>query len=134
VSSAGVRALIVEDDQSWQQILTEILTDTGLTVDVAENLETAVARLRATHYRLAVVDLALDRSDHHNQDGLRVLDAARRDNPGCEPVLLTGFATPEIIESALTQHHAFACLRKEDFRRTEFRDLVNEVLANSQAP
>jgi CheY-like chemotaxis protein len=94
VNSAGVRALIVEDDQSWQQILSEILTDTGLTVDVAENLETAVALLRATHYRLAVVDLALDSSDHHNQDGLRVLDAARRHDPGCVPVLLTGFATP----------------------------------------
>jgi ActR/RegA family two-component response regulator len=134
VSSAGIRALIVEDDQSWQQILTEILADTGLIVDMAENLETAVAKLRATHYQLAVVDLALDKSDHHNQDGLRVLDAARRHDPGCASVLLTGFATPEIIESALTQHYAFACLRKEDFRRAEFRELVNQVVANSQAP
>ena len=130
MSFAGVRALIVEDDQSWQQILSEILTDTGLTVDVAENLETAVAKLRATHYRLAVVDLALDSSDHHNQDGLRVLDAARRHDPDCVPVVLTGFATPEIIESALTQHYAFACLRKEDFHRTEFHVLVNQILAD----
>ena len=130
MSSAGVRALIVEDDKSWQQILSEILTDTGLTVDVAENLETAVSKLRAAHYRLAVVDLALDSRDHHNRDGLRVLDAARRHDPGCVPVLLTGFATPEIIESALTQHYAFACLRKEDFRRTEFRELVNQILAD----
>jgi ActR/RegA family two-component response regulator len=130
VNPAGVRALIVEDDQSWQQILTEILTDAGLTVDLAENLETAVAKLRAVHYRLAVVDLALDSSDHHNQDGLRVLDAARRHDPGCVPLLLTGFATPEIIESALTQHYAFACLRKEDFSRTEFRELVSQLLAD----
>jgi len=76
----------------------------------------------------------LDRSDHHNQDGLRVLDAARRHDPGCVPVLLTGFATTEIIESALTKHYAFACLRKEDFHRTEFRDLVNQIMAKSQAP
>jgi ActR/RegA family two-component response regulator len=95
---------------------------------MAENLETAVAKLRAAHYRLAVVDLALDSSDHHNQDGLRVLDAARHHDPGCVPLLLTGFATPEIIESALTQHSAFACLRKEDFRRTEFHELVDRAL------
>ena len=40
-----VRALIIENDRSWQQILTEILTDTGLSVDIAEDLETAVAKL-----------------------------------------------------------------------------------------
>ena len=130
MSFAGVRALIVEDDQSWQQILSEILTDTGLTVDVAENLETAVALLRATHYRLAVVDLALDSSDHHNQDGLRVLDAARRHDPGCVPLLLTGFATPQISDRALTEHGASVCMRKESFRRSDFRELVNRVLAD----
>lgn len=127
---AGVRALIVEDDHSWQQILSEILTDAGLTVDVAENLETAVAKLRAAPYRLVVVDLSLDGSDHHNQDGLRVLDAVRRHTPDCLSLLLTGFATAEIIESALTRHGAFACLRKEDFRRAEFRELVSQALAD----
>jgi CheY-like chemotaxis protein len=129
VNIAGVRALVVEDDHSWQQILSEILTDAGLTVDIAENLEVAVARLSSSSYDLAVVDLSLDRSDHHNQAGLRVLDAARRHTPGCVSLLLTGFATPEIIESAVTRHGALACLRKEDFRRAEFRGLVNQALA-----
>lgn len=129
MNPAGVRALIVEDDHSWQQILSEILTDAGLTVDVAENLEIAMAKLGAAPYRLAVVDLSLDRSDHHNQDGLRVLDAVRRYAPDCVSLLLTGFATPEIIESAATKHGALAYLRKEDFRRAEFRELVNQVLA-----
>jgi hypothetical protein len=77
-----------------------------------------------------VVDLALDSSDHHNQDGLRVLDAARRHDPGCVPVLLTGFATPEISDRALTEHGASVCMRKESFRRSDFRELVNRVLAD----
>jgi hypothetical protein len=34
------RAIVIEDDSSWQQILSEILTDCGLAVDVAGNLET----------------------------------------------------------------------------------------------
>ncbi len=130
MNPTGIRALIVEDDHSWQQILSEILTDAGLTVDIAENLETAVARLRATAYRLVVVDLSLDSSDHHNQDGLRVLDTVRRHHPDCVSLLLTGFATSEIIESAVTRHGALACLRKEDFRRAEFRELVNQALAD----
>ena len=43
---AALRALIVEDDASWQQILSEILTDAGLMVDVADSLETATESLR----------------------------------------------------------------------------------------
>jgi ActR/RegA family two-component response regulator len=130
VNPTGVRALIVEDDHAWQQILSEILTDAGFTVDVTENLETAKAKLRAASYRLAVVDLALDRSDHNNQDGLRVLDALRLQAPGCVSLLLTGFATAEIADRALSRHGAFACLRKEDFRRAEFRELVSQALAD----
>lgn len=129
MNSAGVRALIVEDDHSWQQILSEILTDAGLTVDVAENLEMAVTRLGTASYRLAVVDLSLNGGDHHNQDGLRVLDAVRLQHPECISLLLTGFATSKIIESAVTEHGALACLRKEDFHRARFRELVNQVLA-----
>jgi len=131
LKATDVRALIVEDDRSWQQILNEILTEAGLTVDVANDMETALARLRATPHRLAVIDLALGGDDYHNQDGLRVLDAVRRHDPGCVPLLLTGFATVELAVSALTEHGAYTCLRKESFRRADFRDLVGRVLAEA---
>jgi DNA-binding NarL/FixJ family response regulator len=126
------RALIVEDDRSWQQILSEILADAGLQVDLAESLETAVARLRAAPHRLAVIDLSLGGSDHHNQDGLQVLDSVRRYDPGCVAMLLTGFATVELAVDALTDHGAFTCLRKEKFRRAEFRELVSRALAEAR--
>ena len=35
------RALLVEDDRSWQQLLTEILTDQGMAVDVTDSLDRA---------------------------------------------------------------------------------------------
>jgi DNA-binding NarL/FixJ family response regulator len=127
------RALVVEDDRSWQQILGEILSDAGLAVDLAESFETAVARLRAAPHRLAVVDLSLAGSDHHNRDGLRVLDAVRRYDPGCVPLLLTGFATVELAVTALTEHGAYTCLRKEAFRRAEFRDIVHRALVEARS-
>ncbi len=123
------RALVVEDDRSWQGILAELLTDFGLTVDVADHLETAIGHVRATQHRLAVVDLSLGGDDHNNQDGLQVLDAVRRHDPGCTTVLLTGFATVELAVSALTEHGALTCLRKAAFRRSEFRELVNRALS-----
>ena len=128
--SANARALIVEDDRSWQQILSEILTDAGLSVDVADNPDDAIPIIRAVSHRLAVLDLSLS-SDHHNREGLRVLDAVRQYNPGCTTILLTGFATVELAVNVLTEHGAFTCLRKENFRRAQFRELVNRALASS---
>ncbi|MBL7201928.1 MAG: response regulator [Anaerolineae bacterium] len=128
MKGTGPRALVVEDDRSWQQILSEILMDSGMTVDVADSLDAATVSLRAAPHRLVVVDLSLGGGDHHNQDGLQVLDAVRRHDPGCVTVMLTGFATVELAVNVLTEHGAFTCLRKETFRRSEFREVVRQAL------
>ncbi|MCL4269759.1 MAG: response regulator [Anaerolineales bacterium] len=125
------RALIVDDDSSWQQIMSEILIDNGFDVDTASTLDEAVESLKATPHRLAVVDLSLSASDHHNQDGLRVLDHVRRLDPNCRSVLLTGFATVEIAVKALTEHNAFTFLRKESFKRSEFKDIIKRILVSA---
>jgi DNA-binding NarL/FixJ family response regulator len=129
MSALPNRALIVEDDRSWQDILSEILVDSGLVVDLADNLEAAVSSLRNKAHRLAVVDLSLGGIDHHNQDGLRVLDLLHQHDPNCQTIMLTGFATVELAVSALTEHGALTCLRKEKFQRAEFRELIRKVLA-----
>ena len=126
-----IRALVIEDDVSWQQILCEILTDMGLTVNVAGNLEDALRILKTEPHRLAIVDLSLAGSDHHNYDGLRILEAVRRLDPICQTILLTGFATVELAVSVLTEYGAFTFLRKENFHRAQFRDLVSRALASA---
>ncbi|MEA4909320.1 MAG: response regulator [Anaerolineaceae bacterium] len=136
MSVENARALIVEDERSWQQILSEILTDAGLVVDLADNLDMALTYLRVHPHRLAVVDLSLEGDDPHNEEGLRVLEALGRHDPGCTKVLLTGYATVELAVSALTDYAAYTCLRKEAFNRSQFRGMVERVLANqaSTAP
>jgi DNA-binding NarL/FixJ family response regulator len=125
------RALVVEDNRSWQQILSEILTDAGLAVDIVDRQDAAVACLRMVPHRLAVVDLSLEGDDPHNQDGLHVLEAVRRQDPGCVTILLTGYATVELAVSALTDYGVYTCLRKEAFRRSEFRQWVDQALAST---
>ncbi len=128
------RALVVEDDRSWQQILSEILTDAGLVVDTANNLDDALGILKSEAHRLAVVDLSLAGGDHRNYDGLRILDAVRRLDPGCRTILVTGFATVELAVSALTEYGAFTFLRKENFNRSQFRELIGHALTSAPAP
>ena len=45
MTTQPLRALVVEDNQSWQQILSEILSDCGLEVDVTGSLEEATNSL-----------------------------------------------------------------------------------------
>lgn len=125
-----LRALVVEDDHSWRQIISEILSDCGLEVDIAANLEDATAHLKSQPHRLAVVDLSLFPNDHNNYDGLRVLDVIRRLDPNCRAILLTGFATVELAVTALTDYGAFTFLRKESFHRSQFRDSVYRILVS----
>ncbi|MEJ5225532.1 MAG: response regulator [Anaerolineales bacterium] len=130
MNAPAPRALIVEDDPAWQQILAELLEDHGFVLDLASDLNSAQEHIRAAAHRLAVVDLSLT-GQHSNQDGLRVLNALRRHDPGCRAILLTGYATVELAVSALTEFNAFSFLRKENFQRAQFRDLVDRIRASA---
>ena len=125
------RALVVEDDRSWQQILSEIISDCGLQVDVVSNMNDAIFELKSHSHRLAVLDLSLSPNDHSNTDGLRVLDLVHRLDPNCQAILLTGFATVELAVSTLTDYGAYTFLRKENFSRGQFREIIFRVLATA---
>jgi DNA-binding NarL/FixJ family response regulator len=125
------RALIVEDDPSWQQILSEILNDCGLAVDLALSYEDALKLIHTSSHRIAVLDLSLGGPDHRNQDGLKVLDAVTRLDPVCASIFLTGFATVELAVSVIQERGAYTCLRKETFRRADFRKVINLAMAAS---
>lgn len=130
--SSQLRALVVEDDPSWQQILGEILADMGLEVDLADSYPTAVELLRKMPHRVAILDLSLGGTDHRNQDGLSVAESVRRLDPGCVILFLSGFATVELAVQVMRDLGAFTCLRKEVFRRSDFRVAIADALA--QAP
>ncbi|MBN1248587.1 MAG: response regulator [Anaerolineae bacterium] len=123
------RALIVDDDPAWQEIVGEILRDDGLAVDLASNLEEATLLLRQRPHRVAVVDLALGPGAAANQDGLQVLATVRRHDPGCVTILLTGYATVPLAVEVLTSYGALSCLTKASFDRAEFQRLISRALS-----
>ncbi len=123
------RALIVEDNDAWRQILTELLEDAGLTVDIAIDLDGARKQIRAHPHRIAVIDLSLAGRDHHNRDGLEVLAALQRYDPDCQAVMLTGYATVDVTVAALREYGAVTLLEKNRFSRREFKTLVRALLA-----
>ena len=119
------RALLVDDDPSWRDIVSELLEDGGYVVDIASTLSEATELVRRYSHKIAVVDLSLDATDHRNHDGLTVLQALREKDPNCQAILLTGHATVELAVSVITEKRAITCLQKELFSRAEFRGLLD---------
>ena len=131
MSKAAPRALVVDDDRAWQEILEEVLGDAGLVVDSASSLEAATAVIHSHSHRLAVVDLSLRAEDPHNQDGLTVLETLRHQDPACNSILLTGFATVELAVTAIKTYGVYTCLQKESFQRRQLREIIEKVLASA---
>jgi len=119
--------LVVDDDASWRNILSELLTEAGYQIQLCSSFGEALGYLRRRTYALAVVDLALSSTDKHSidQEGYRLLDNARQ---ACIPTLVvSGTASPDEIERAYKEHGAFACLEKQAFDRRTFLQTVAEA-------
>ncbi|MFZ6773568.1 PAS domain S-box protein [Undibacterium sp. SXout7W] len=58
-SLQGARILVVEDNELNQQVATDLLTGAGFVVDLAENGEVALNKLRHSHYDLVFMDMQM---------------------------------------------------------------------------
>lgn len=86
---------MVEDEADARELLGEFCTAQGFRVAFAADGRAAVAALEraAPPFPVVIADLNLPHAD-----GFAVLDAARRANPACYVVIVTGYAT---IDSAV---------------------------------
>jgi DNA-binding NarL/FixJ family response regulator len=123
-----LRVLLVEDDPSWAELLTEMLDELGVEIRHAGTFEEALEVLEDGPYELALLDVSLAASSHDNQDGLRVLERFRALYPHTPSIILTGYATVDLAVQALTNLRADDFLRKEQFDRRRFLETVRRVM------
>jgi CheY-like chemotaxis protein len=102
------RVLMVEDDQSSQEILASLLRHRGFEFDVADSGETALDLLAQNSYGLAILDLALPR-----MDGWELLRMIRADAVTADlaVVAITAFYDPGLARQA-KQAGFHACFPK----------------------
>jgi DNA-binding NtrC family response regulator len=134
------KVLLVEDDPALQFTIQTALEAKGYEVDAASSTGDALDRLQAASYPLVVSDIYID-----ERTGLDVLNAARRRDPLCSVILMTGRGTVETVMAA-TQGGAFdyiakpfeldvlmdALERAEAARNDREREAVEEELPESQ--
>jgi signal transduction histidine kinase len=98
--STARRALVVEDNANWRELLHKILSDRGLAVDEVSSISEAMQVIEANHYDLALLDLRLDDVVAEDVTGLNIARLVRERNPESLIVVLTGYPTYPAVREA----------------------------------
>ena len=84
----GHRVLLVDDEETFAEILAERLAARGLVVHTCSSGEKALEQVAASAYDAIILDLAMP-----GMDGIETLKRIRTANPDLQIILLTGRAT-----------------------------------------
>jgi DNA-binding NtrC family response regulator len=103
---AKPQVLVVDDDITMRGILSETLVARGYEVCVAPRVEDVRAFYDAIHPRVVLLDWILP-----DGDGLQLLPEIKRQWPGTEVIMMTGYGAEEIAQRA-EQLGAFYFLKK----------------------
>lgn len=89
-TGADLEILIVDDEPDARDLLGEFCTAHGFRVALAHDGRAAITALEraTTPFPIVIADLNLPHAD-----GFAVLEAARRADPGCYVIIVTGYAT-----------------------------------------
>src|SRR5437016_14050804 len=92
----SARILVVDDEQSIREILTDFLTLEGFAVRAVEDGAVALEELRRRHYLVVLSDLKMP-----NMGGLELLEAIQKAKLNVLTVMMTGFGTVETALAAM---------------------------------
>src|SRR5512141_1457805 len=114
------KLLIVEDDQSVRTTMVTSLELEGYAVEAVSSTREALDRLERTSYPIVISDIYLD-----ERTGLDVMRTARRTNPDCLVILMTGRGSMETVMAA-TAGGAFEYLAKP-FEMAQMVDTIRRA-------
>jgi len=116
--------LVVEDDRSTRQLLTEMLKTAGFSVTSAKDGVDALKRLRAGSYDLMLLDVWMPK-----MNGLDVLAALPKEGARPRVVVMTSDDTPETLLRAVREQ-AWRYVAKP-VEPQALVELLHEVLAQT---
>ncbi len=92
--------LIVDDERDIRELISDILKDEGFETRLAANSEDAMAEMNKEPPGLMILDIWLKDS---RMDGIDILKAVKRDNPGVPIIIISGHGNIEIAVAAIKQ-------------------------------
>jgi len=86
----SVKVLVVEDDELLRSVLTNLLEGDGHEVFIACNGSDAIEIIENDTFDIIITDIVMP-----GVDGIEVLKTAKRIDPSCDVIVITGFPTVE---------------------------------------
>lgn len=114
--------LVVDDEQEVCNFFSYLLKSKGYNVVTANTGREAADRLKRCRYNVALVDLKLPDSN-----GLDLLKEIKREQPGCEVIIITGYSTVKSAVEAI-QLGAFDYVEKPFADIEEMERLLERAL------
>jgi CheY-like chemotaxis protein len=125
------RALIVEDDPVWQDIVQECLEEIGCLVELAATFTEARSKLQDLRFDLVTIDAHLGQR-LETQEGILLLNYVRnRYGPALPVIIISGEIERRDVIRAFKKYAVTNVLLKEDFEYDEFRNAVRDALQSS---
>ncbi len=120
------KILIVDDELIIRELLFDILTEEGFSVEMAPDGETALKFIREEN-EIAVLftDIMMPK-----MDGITLIHKAKEMNPGIVPIIMTGYATIETARAAVKEG-AYDYVLKP-FNITEIKTVVSNALERNR--
>ncbi len=98
--------LVVDDMDSWRELVMTLLQDEGYTVFGANSFNQAKELLEQESFDLAILDMRLVDESIENVQGLAVLREAKKIQPSIKAIMYTGYPDEEQKEKALKHYNA----------------------------
>jgi len=117
--------LVVDDEQTIRELITDLLESKGYRVITATDGEDAVEKVSAETFDLFIIDMAMPK-----MDGMTLLKEIKKVQPLAVVIVLTGFSS---IEGAVNAVHAGAYQYiSKPIKAQELYDLVEKAIEYSQ--
>ncbi|RKX25466.1 MAG: hypothetical protein DRP47_09780 [Candidatus Zixiibacteriota bacterium] len=122
MKKSEIHILVVDDDNNLRELLIDTLEGIGYPAEAAVDGIEALEKLRKTPYDLMISDIKMP-----GIDGIRLLHKTRRYYPDMPVILITGYATPEIMGRASPDGFL-----AKPFRISAMEQLIEEALAGQK--
>jgi CheY-like chemotaxis protein len=122
MAAAPRRILILDDEESYRQILGRLLERRGFEVRSAAESEEALALGRSFHPDLLVVDWMLGGS----QVGPEIAETLRGELPVLKTILITGYLQSQLHDAL--EDCQIDCVLEKPFQLDEFMAAVEDAL------
>ena len=115
-----LQIMIIDDEPIVGKRLKQALTKFGIDVEVFEDSEIAVNRLKDKNFDIVVTDIRMDKVD-----GIQILERVLKHSDNTRVIIITGYATIEVAQEALVKG-AFDFIAKP-FKPNDLRAVINKA-------